>query len=146
MNPNLITLSHATYVGPSGATAAATYAFFSKEYVPPAQDRSIEYDIVHNQNGRFKYVYDNGPGFKKWPPFTIACEEAFFAVLGATAGMQYARLQEMWAYPGILGMTAPDGTYNVHWSTNLERNFRAFPNQVNTKLEWAVVVEFEEAS
>lgn len=146
MNPNLIVLSHATYVGASGATAAATYAFFSKEYVPPTQDRSLEYDIVHNQNGLFKYLYDNGPGFKKWSPFTIACEESFQPVLGATAGMQYTRLQEMWAYPGVLGMKTPEGTYNVHWGTSLERGFRAFPSEVNTKLEWAVVVEFEEAT
>jgi hypothetical protein len=146
MNPNLIVLSHPTYVGPLGATAAATYSFFSKEYIPPAQERSLEVDVVHNQNGRFKYLYDNGPNFKKWPPFTIACEEAFAAHLDATAGMQYQRLQEMWEYPGILGLRTPDGTYSAHWSTNLERGFRAFPNEVNTKLEWAVVVEFEEAS
>jgi hypothetical protein len=145
MNPNLIYLSHATFVGPSGATAAATYAFMSKDYRPPAESRAVESDIVINQNGRFKYVYDNGPGFKAWPPFSIICEDKFQAVVGATAGAQYARLREMWNYRGILGLQAPDDVHSVHWSnTSLERNFRVFPREVSDKIEYEVVVQFEE--
>lgn len=146
MTPNLIVLSHATYVGPSGATAAATYSFFTKEYTPPLQERSIDVDIVHNQNGRFKYLYDNGPGFKRWNPFTIACEDVFASVVGATAAGQYARIREMWDYPGTLGMRAPEGVYSIHWAESIEQAFRSFPISVGDKLEWGVVVQFEEAS
>jgi hypothetical protein len=146
MNPNTIVISHATYVGASGATAAATYAFFTREYKPPTQERSLEADVVHNQNGKFKYVYDNGPGFKAWQPFTITCGDAFKDFLGATAGLQYARLLQMWEYPGILGMRAPEGTYGIHWAAGgIEPAFRAFPTEVNNKIEWEVVVQFEEA-
>ena len=145
MNPNLLVLSHATYLGPSGATAAATYSFFTKDYKPPAQDRAVETDIVINQNGRFKYLYDNGPGFKKWSPFSIRCENNFASVVGATAGMQYNRLKEMWEFRGVLGMKAPDDTYLVHWSdSSLERNFRIFPRSVNDLIEYEVIVQFEE--
>lgn len=143
MNPNLIVLSHPVY----GATPAATYAFFTKDYKPPTQDRSLDYDVVINQNGKFKYVYDNGPGFKKWQPFSIACEQAFASVVGATAGGQYARIIELWNYPGIIGLKAPEGTYSVHWSDNpLESAFRVFPTKTTDKPEWEVVVQFEEAS
>lgn len=147
MNPNLIVISHATYVGASGATAAATYSFFSKDYVPPSQDRSLDSDIVQNQNGKFKYLYDNGPGFKKWAPFKLACEQQFSNLLGATAGAQYTRIREMWEHPGVLGMKTPEGTYSVHWAQSaLEQAFRAFPHSVNDQIEWEVVVQFEEAS
>ena len=145
MNPNLLTLSHATYVGPSGATAAATYSFVTKGYQPPAQDRHIEYDVVHNQNGLFKYIYDNGPGFRKWAPFSVACENAFASIVGATAAMQLTRLREMWAHPGVLGMSAPDAVYTVHWAQQaLEQNFKIFPKEVNHLKEYEVVVQFEE--
>lgn len=145
MTPNLVTLSHATYVGPSGATAAATYSFVTKGYQPPSQDRDIDFDIVHNQNGLFKYVYDNGPGFKKWAPFSVACENVFASIVGATAGLQFNRLREMWDHPGVLGMNAPDGIYTVHWAQQaLEQNFRIFPHQTNDIIEYEVVVQFEE--
>ena len=141
--PNLIYLSHPTF----GATAAATYGFFTKEYKPPTQPRAIQADQVVNQNGKFKYVYDNGPGFKQWQPFTVACEQVFAKVLGATAGAQYAHLQEMWDYPGVLGLKAPEGVYSVHWSEgSLEPSFRVFPINTSDAQEWAVVVQFEEAS
>lgn len=146
MNPNLIIFSHATYLGPSGATAAATYAFMTRGYKPPTQDRSIESDIVHNQNGKFKYVYDNGPGFKSWQPFAILCEDAFASILGATAGTQYARLEELWQHPGVLGMRAPEAVYGIHWAQNArEPAFRAFPVNSGDKMEWEVTVQFEEA-
>jgi hypothetical protein len=148
MNPNLLVLSHATYVGPSGATAAATHAFFTKDYRPPAEERYVETDIVKNQNGRFKYVYDNGPGFRVWSPFSIVCEEKFADVVGGNAQTQYANLRKFWNHPGLLGMRAPDGTYIVHWTqSSIEQNFRVFPIEASpTSIEYEVVVQFEEAS
>ena len=144
MNPNLIILSHATYVGASGATAAATYAFFTSDYKPPAQERYIDHDVVKNQNGKFKYIYDNGPGWKKWSPFNVHCEQAFASVVGATAGGQLARIRQLWEHPGLLGMTTPDGTYTVHWSDEMEREFRIFPKQNGDITEHVVTVQFEE--
>lgn len=145
MNPNTVILSHATYVGPSGATAAATYAFFTSDYEPPQQDRYIDQDIVKNQNGKFKYLYDNGPGWKKWSPFNIHCEEKFSTMLGgATAGEQYRRLQTLWEHPGYLGMAAPEGVYSVHWGDSLERSFRVFPKNNGDVQEYVAVVQFEE--
>jgi hypothetical protein len=144
LTPNLIVLSHPTYVGPSGATAAATYAFFTKEYKPPTQPRSVDSDIVINQNGKFKYVYDNGPGFREWQPFAVKCEDTFQQFLGVDAATQYARLRELWEFPGVFGMQTPDGTYRVHWSDHYEQNFRAFPRIVNDHLEYEVSVQIEE--
>jgi len=146
MNPTgLIILSRPTYVGASGATAAATYSFFTKNYQPPAQERDISYDIVHNQNGKFKYVYDNGPGFKRWPPFMITCQDAFFSILGANAQTQYQHLLEMWEYKGVLGMLAPDGVHNIHWAAEpREDNFIKFPRQEGDQIEMDVGVQFEE--
>lgn len=145
--PNLVFLSHPTYLGSSGATAAATFAFFTKGYKPPVQARAIDMDVVVNQNGKFKYLYDNGPGFKSWQPFSIACESIFATVVGAIAATQYARITEMWQYPGVLGMRTPDGTYAVHWAANsLEPAFRTFPTKTTDIAEWEVVVQFEEAT
>lgn len=145
-NYQLLILSMATYVGPSGATAAATYSFFTSDYKPPEQERYIDKDIVKNQNGKFKYVYDNGPGFRRWNPFNIHCENAFATLLGATAGAQLARIQSLWEHPGTLGMVAPDGTYTVHWGSSMERSFRVFPKMVGDTQEHIVVVQFEEAT
>lgn len=144
MTPNLIVLSMATYVGSSGATAAATYSFVTSGYTPPSQDRYIDKDIVKNQNGKFKYLYDNGPGFKKWSPFDVHCENAFASIVGATAGMQFDRLRQLWEHPGVLGMRAPEGTYTVHWSDSMERNFRVFPRNISDVQEYTVTVQFEE--
>lgn len=146
MNPNVIVLSHATYVGSSGATAAATYSFFSKDYKPPTEPRSIDKDVVVNQNGKFKYIYDNGPGFKTWPPFSVLCEARFETFIGADTDTQYAHLRELWEHRGVLGMKTPDGTHIVAWSSDLDRNFRVFPH-INgaTQIEYEVVVQFEEA-
>lgn len=145
MNPNTIILSHATYVGASGATAAATYAFFTGDYHPPSQDRAIDTDIVVNANGNFKYVYDNGPGFKKWDPFTIKCEDTFRQFLGVNATVQKARLEEMWQHPGNLGLVAPEGTYTVHWGDSVELTFRHFPAAPGDEMAFSVQVQFEES-
>jgi hypothetical protein len=144
-NPNLIVLSHATYVGASGATAAATYAFFTKDYKPAAQARYIDSDTVKNANGKFKYIYDNGPGFREWSPFSVVCEEELATYGIGTAAQQYAKLTEMWEHPGLLKMKAPDGTFDVIWSPgNREQNFRIFPHNNGDTLEYEVVVQFEE--
>lgn len=141
---NSIVLSHATYVGPSGATAAATYSFFSADYQPPTQERHFDSDVVHNQNGKFKYLYDNGPGFRKWSPFQIRCEDAFQTLLGFTAQQQYGHLLELWNHPGVLGMKAPDGVHVVHWAADVEQNFRAFPISPTAPYDLSVVVQFDE--
>ena len=144
MNP--ITLSHPTYNGPSGATAAATYSFFTKNYQPPVQERSVDYDIVHNQNGIFKWIYDNGPGFHRWPAFAITCQDAFEPYLGVDAQTQFNRLLEMWNFIGTLGMDAPEGSYNVHWAQDpRESSFLPrFPVDPSAPLEVDVQVMFEE--
>lgn len=142
----VLTFSRATYVGPSGATAAATYSFYTSDYQPPTQDRHIDQDVVHNQNGKFKYLYDNGPGWRKWSPFTIKCENTFTSFLnGATALAQYQQLVTLWEHPGVLGMQAPEGTYTVHWASEIERSFRVFPSTTGDIQEFNVVVQFEEA-
>lgn len=145
-DPNLLILSHATYAGSSGATAAATYSFMTGEFKPPAQARYIDHDIIKNQNGKFKYIYDNGPGFKAWSPFSVMCEDTFTQLGLGSATVQYSRLREMWDHPGLLGMQTPDrSVYSVHWSdSSLEQNFRVFPKRVQDKIEYEVVVQFEE--
>ena len=146
MNPNLLTISHPTYVGASGATAAATYSFVTSGYRPPAESRHVDFDIVHNQNGKFKYVYDNGPGFRKFPSFDIHCEDQFQALTGANAANQYARLREMWSYRGILGLEIAEEAYSVHWPAEaLESAFIIFPREVGDVIERTVTVQFEEA-
>jgi hypothetical protein len=141
-----IVLSHATYVGASGATAAATYAFFTSDYQPPEQPRYIDKDIVKNQNGKFKYLYDNGPGFKRWNPFKVHCENAFSSLLGATAGQQLDNIRALWEHPGVMGMKAPEGTYTVHWGDSIERSFRIFPARPDSPHEHIVVIQLEEGS
>lgn len=146
MNPNLIILSHPTYLGPSGATAAGTYKFYTKDYKPPAQDRSLDYDIVHNQNGKFKWVYDNGPGFRRWPPFEVTCQDQWQDILGFNAAQQFANLLKLWNYPGTLLMSAPDGVYSVHWSADpQEQNFIRYPREVGDQIEMDVGIQLEEA-
>ena len=146
MNPNVIILSHPTYVGPSGATAAATHSFFTKDYKPPSQDRSLDFDVVHNQNGIFKYVYDNGPGFRRWDTFEVSCQDKFSEITGANAATQFSNLLKFWNYPGVLGMQAPDGTYDVHWAQDpQQRSFLLFPHEVGDNIEYDVAVTLEEA-
>ena len=146
MDLNLLTLSHPTYSGPSGATAAATYQFMTSKYQPPAETRHLDSDIVHNQNGKFKYVYDNGPGFRRWAAFSIRCEEAFRDILNGNSETQYARLREMWSFRGILGMEIAEEVYSVHWSQDqMEPNFKVFPRQVGHRDEREVKIQFEVA-
>ena len=144
---NLLILSHPTYNGPSGATAAATYQFFTKGYKPPADTRHVDSDIVHNQNGKFKYVYDNGPGFRRWPPFTVACEGGVIADrLGISAESQYLNLRRLWNFKGVMGMEIAEEVYDIHWAQDpLEPAFISFPRQVGDQVEREVQVQFEEA-
>jgi hypothetical protein len=146
MNPTaLIVLSHATYTGPSGSTAAATYSFLTDGYQPPAEPRHIQYDVVHNQNGKFKWIYDNGPGFKRWPSFMIRCRDAFDGLVEVNAAVQLQRLKEMWNHKGLLIMQAPEGIYNVHWAPDpVEQSFIIFPSEVVDPVEIDVQVQFEE--
>lgn len=140
-------LSHATYLGPSGATAAATYSFMTKGYRPPAETRHLDSDTVHNQNGRFKYVYDNGAGFRRWNTFQVSCQEYFQGLLGVNAQQQYDRLREMWAHKGILKMEIVGDVYNVHWAQDpIEPAFLpTFPKVVGAVIERDVSIQFEEA-
>jgi hypothetical protein len=149
MNFETILLSYPTYVprGSTTPTGAATYQFFTKGYHPPEQARSIESDIVHNQNGKFKYIYDNGPGFKRWSPFEIRCENAFATYAGiGTALQQFNNLKAVWEKPGTLTLQAPEGIYTVNWGDSLERNFKIYPKKVGAIQEFEVTVQFEEAS
>lgn len=149
MIPNLIIFSRATYVGAGGtsvATPAATYAFFTRDYKPPEQERYIDYDIVKNQNGKFKWIYDNGPGFKAWDPFAIICENEFANMVGFVAATQFSQLKTMWEHKGTMGMQAPEGTYFIHWAKSpIGQNFRVFPSQTTDDQEFEVIVQFEEA-
>ena len=145
---NLLTLSHPTYNGPSGATAAATYQFFTKNYRPPADTRHVDSDTVHNQNGKFKYVYDNGPGFRRWPSFSIACEGGVIANrLGVSAESQYLNLRRLWNFRGVMGMEILEEVYDIHWAQDpLEPAFLPrFPVEVGGTIEREVQVQFEEA-
>lgn len=143
---NTIVLSHATYLGVSGATAAATYEFFTGDYKPPSQERHFSADVVHNQNGKFKYIYDNGPGFKKFSPFNIHCEDTFQALLNATVAVQFAHLIEMWNHPGVLGLKDPEGVvHTVHWAGDMDKAFRIFPLKNATQVGKIVAVQFDEA-
>lgn len=145
MNPNLIVISHATYVGASGATAAATYSFMTKDYAPPEQERYVDYDVVKNQNGKFKYLYDNGPGFRKWNPFSVVCEDRFQVLLGLTATQQYSNLINLWNYPGVMGIKTPDGVFNAHWSReSMGLQYRRFPTQTSDTIEYEIVIQLEE--
>ena len=146
MNPNLLVLSHATYTGPSGATAAATYAFITRGYRPPAETRHVDSDTVHNQNGKFKYVYDNGPGFRRWPSFVISCQDGFQSLVGVNGEQQYTHLRRLWNYRGIMGMEIAEEVYDVHWAQDpMEANFVVFPREVGDQVERDVTVQFEEA-
>lgn len=128
----------------AGATPAATFSFYSRGYKPPRQGRSTSWDDVHNQNGLFRYTYDNGPNFNTWDPFQIVCDDAF-KDLGA-ASVQLGNLLFLWKYKGLITMRAPDAVYNVMWSSQpLEKAFEQFPHAVGDKMTLAVTVTFEDA-
>lgn len=129
-----------------GATAAATIGFFTIGYQPPRQTRSSSRDIVHNQNGVFKYVYDNGPGVFEWNQFEIEINDKFSAQLG-TATTQYNNLQFLWNYlGGPIGMAAPEGVYSVGFTgAPLERQFKVYPSAAGDKAaEARYVINIEE--
>ena len=112
----------------NGATAAATYSFFTSGYRPPRQSRSISRDVVHNQNGVFTYVYDNGPGVHQWDTFEIRIQDAFTNEVGS-ATVQLQRLEFLWRYnEGPMGLRAPEGVYQVGWSDQpMEKYFFDYP-------------------
>lgn len=142
----LITLSVPTSGG--GVTAAATYGFFTEGYRIPRQERSTTSDFVHNQNGRFIYRYDNGPGSFIFEPFRIVLSDRLAPAvypIGATAQEQWERLQFLWQYIGNIGLEAPEGVYEVNWSgAPLERAPLGFPAQAGDKIDYKVNVSFEE--
>lgn len=147
MNVQPIIISVPTYAATPAPTPAATYAFMTSEYKLPQIERALDYDVVINQNGRFKWVYDNGPGFRKWAPFNIRCEDVFKTYLGLTATQQFNNLLHAWSYPGVLGLKTPDGVYQVHWSQQaLDPQRLQYPLQPNDPVEYSVVVQFEEAT
>lgn len=129
----------------AGATPAATFSFFTDGYKPPRQSRATASDVVHNQNGVFIYVYDNGPGPYAWSPFRIVCSDKFQDYIG-TATQQYANFDFLWRYTeGSILLRAPEGMYQVHWTDSpLERDFRQFPSAVGDKIEYVIQVNFEE--
>lgn len=129
-----------------GATAAATFGFFTSGYRAPRQGRSTAQDIVHNQNGIFKYRYDNGPNVFTWEPFRIIINDNFNNKLAMSATQQLANLDFLWNYiEGPLGLAAPEGVYAVDWANApLEKVMLGAPLAAGDKIAWAVTVNFEE--
>ena len=127
-----------------GASPAATFAFMTSGYRPPAQGRTTAQEIVHNRNGIFKFRYDNGPNVYVWTPFQLVLMDAFGGM--GSAAEQWERLLALWNYKeGPLGMRAPEGEYTVDWATQqLERQFIRYPGAAGDKQEFYVVVNFEE--
>ena len=147
-NYQAIILSYPTAGPPGSEVAAATAVFFTEGYTPPYTGRSVGSDIVHNRNGAFKYVYDNGPNFDRWNPFQIRMEDAFASALGGNATAQYQNLLTMWNHLGQLQMWTPDGLYSVYWApgNDLQRRYvGTFPGRVGDKIEYSVQVQFEQA-
>lgn len=147
-NYQAIILSYPTY-GPVGSEVpAATAAFFTEGYTPPMTGRSIATDVVHNRNGVFKYVYDNGPNFQRWAPFLIRMEDSFENILGGGATVQYGKLLDMWNHTGQLQLGTPDGVYSVIWAPGNDlalQHVGGYPAHVGDKIEYAVQVQFEQA-
>lgn len=143
MQANEIILSVPTSGG--GATAAATFSFFTSGYRPPRQGRSISDDTVHNQNGIFVYVYDNGPNVHTWQPFQVVCSDKFENYLGS-ATQQLSNFNFLWNYAeGSMTLRAPDGIYAVRWSdAPLEKDFQQFPAQAGDKIAYRMQVNLKE--
>ena len=140
-NPNLIVLSIPT--SGNGATAAATFLFNTSGYNPPRQARAVGWDDVHNQNGHFRYRYDNGPGALSWSPFQLVFNDDFGFAGSAT--QQYANFLFLNQYTGSLGLSAPEGSYQVAWgSSDIEHRFNVFPHSAGDKYERRVVVNLVE--
>lgn len=130
MNPNTIIFSVPTSGG--GATPAATYSFMSRGYKQPHQGRASGMDTIGNQNGSFRYIYDNGPGPYDWEPFELVLSDRFAGVAGGMATQQAANFLFLWSYTGPMGMRVPGGTYTVAWQPgmDLQREWLSFPTDV----------------
>jgi len=129
----------------AGATPAATFAFFSVGYKPPRQNRDTAIDRVHNQNGVFNYVYDNGPGAYEWDQFQIEINDAFANGEPGSADTQWANLQFLWNFQGPIGFAAPEGVYSVGWAAApLERQFARYPGSAGDKIVTRVVINLQE--
>jgi len=140
--PNIIILSVPT--SGNGATAAATFAFFTSGYQPPRQTRAVNWDDVHNQNGHFRYRYDNGPGALTWGNFQLVFNDSL-APAGPSATQMLANFNFLNQYTGAMGLAAPDGIYSVAWGkSDLEHRFGQFPAGVGDKYERRVVVSIVE--
>lgn len=129
-----------------GQTAAATFVFFTSGYRQPRRPRASSVDVVKNQNGEFRYRYDNGPLSRIWQPFRIFISDRFEQWAGS-ATQQQANLEFLWEYTeGPLQLGTPFGTYNVDWAgAPLEPETYGYPQGVGDKLDWAYTVNFEEA-
>jgi hypothetical protein len=129
-----------------GASAAATFLFFTRGYQAAHQGRASAVDTVVNQNGVFQWYYDNGPGPLEWSPFEIICSDRFSNICGGGATQQKANLDYAWQYIGRLGLQDPLGSYQVLWAPGqaLERGFRAYPKQIGDPLEMLLTVQFVE--
>jgi hypothetical protein len=140
-----ITLSVPTSGG--GVTPAATFFFFTSGYSPPREGRSLGEDTVHNQNGVFRYRYDNGPNFREWGSFDIVCADEFTNVCGGGATQQQANLEFLWQYIGKMGLADPFGSYSVGWATDfgLQPRISGKIANVGDKLELRYEIELEEA-
>jgi hypothetical protein len=133
---NLQTILMSVPTSADGASAAATFRFVTSGYKRPHQGRSSSMDQVHNQNGVFRYIYDNGPNAWEWEPFSILLEDALAGVVGGAATQQKANLDYLWNWTGAIGLAAPEGTYVVGWdpSANYEPEFKRFPAEVGDKI------------
>lgn len=142
---NLITLSYPTMGEPGEEIPAATHSFFTTDYRPPRRPRALGSDVVQNRDGKFKYIYDNGPSYLEWQPFRLTLDDSFLRVVGS-ATVQWNNLLSLWEHVGPLTMKAPDGIYQVHWAQEgMSTNFRSFPGKAGDKIEYLVDVQFNEA-
>lgn len=132
----------------NGATAAATFAYFTNDYRPPRQARFTSADWNKNHNGLHKYNNDNGPGPYTWSPFNLMLADDISRDLPSPTQM-WANLQFLWNYiEGPLQMGTPDGVYLVDWPEGfqLERQFLTQKGAAGDKQrsEYRVTVSFEE--
>lgn len=140
--PNIIILSVPT--SGNGATAAATFAFFTSGYQPPRQARAVGWDDVHNQNGHFRYRYDNGPGALSWSPFQLVFNDNLKPA-GPSATQMLSNFAFLNQYTGAMGLAAPEGVYTVAWGkSDIEHRFTEFPVGAGDKYEWRTVVNIVE--
>ena len=134
--------------GVSGsASPGATMMFFSSGYKPPRLTRASNMDVIVNQNGIFKFVYDNGPGVAKWNQFDILIDEKWNYNGGAGAAtVQISNLQSLWRHIGSKTLYAPEGNYTFHWADDdMEQDF-IYPKGVGDKNQYQgrVTISIEE--